>query len=164
MGDADDSYDFGELPKFVEKLREGYDLVQGCRPAVGRRTRAAGRDAAAAPLVGQPDVLGAGAPDGSARRSTTSTAACAASRRTLYERLDQRCTGMEFATEMIIKASLLGREDRRGADHAAPRRPEEPPAAPEDVPRRLAHAPPPPDGHLRQPEHAVRAHREDLPR
>ena len=31
MGDADDSYDFGELPKFVERLREGYDLVQGCR-------------------------------------------------------------------------------------------------------------------------------------
>jgi glycosyltransferase involved in cell wall biosynthesis len=31
MGDADDSYDFSELPKFVVKLREGYDLVQGCR-------------------------------------------------------------------------------------------------------------------------------------
>ena len=31
MGDADDSYDFGELPRFVEQLREGYDLVQGCR-------------------------------------------------------------------------------------------------------------------------------------
>ena len=31
MGDADDSYDFLEIPKFVEKLREGYDLVQGCR-------------------------------------------------------------------------------------------------------------------------------------
>jgi hypothetical protein len=25
-----------------------------------------------------------------------------------YQRLDQRCTGMEFATEMIIKASLFG--------------------------------------------------------
>jgi len=31
MGDADDSYDFGEVPAFVERLREGYDLVQGCR-------------------------------------------------------------------------------------------------------------------------------------
>jgi hypothetical protein len=28
--------------------------------------------------------------------------------KTLYQRLDQRCTGMEFATEMIIKASLAG--------------------------------------------------------
>src|SRR5262245_49408890 len=31
MGDADDSYDFGEVPAFVERLREGCDLVQGCR-------------------------------------------------------------------------------------------------------------------------------------
>src|ERR1051325_3495593 len=31
MGDADDSYDFREIPKFLEKLREGFDLVQGCR-------------------------------------------------------------------------------------------------------------------------------------
>ena len=31
MGDADDSYDFLEIPKFVAKLRKGYDLVQGCR-------------------------------------------------------------------------------------------------------------------------------------
>src|SRR5262245_21761440 len=31
MGDADDSYDFLEIPKFVAKLREGFDLVQGCR-------------------------------------------------------------------------------------------------------------------------------------
>ena len=31
MGDADDSYDFLEIPSFVTKLREGFDLVQGCR-------------------------------------------------------------------------------------------------------------------------------------
>ena len=31
MGDADDSYDFGEVNRFVEKLREGYDLVMGSR-------------------------------------------------------------------------------------------------------------------------------------
>ncbi len=31
MGDADDSYNFLEIPKFLEKLREGFDLVQGCR-------------------------------------------------------------------------------------------------------------------------------------
>src|SRR5216684_2132300 len=29
MGDADDSYDFLEVPRFVEKLRQGYELVQG---------------------------------------------------------------------------------------------------------------------------------------
>ena len=38
MGDADDSYDFLEVPKFVEKLREGYDLVQGCRRPSGGGT------------------------------------------------------------------------------------------------------------------------------
>ena len=38
MGDADDSYDFLELPKFVDKLREGYDLVQGCRLPSGGGT------------------------------------------------------------------------------------------------------------------------------
>ena len=38
MGDADDSYDFLEIPRFVEKLREGFDLVQGCRlPSGGGR-------------------------------------------------------------------------------------------------------------------------------
>ena len=57
MGDADDSYDFLEIPKFVDKLRDGYDLVQGCRLPSRRRHGPAGRDAVAAPLVGQPDVL-----------------------------------------------------------------------------------------------------------
>lgn len=31
MGDADDSYDFLDIMKFLNKIREGYDLVQGCR-------------------------------------------------------------------------------------------------------------------------------------
>ena len=38
MGDADDSYDFGEVPTFLEKLREGYDMVQGCRLPAGGGT------------------------------------------------------------------------------------------------------------------------------
>ena len=38
MGDADDSYDFLELPRFVEKLRAGYELVQGCRLPSGSGT------------------------------------------------------------------------------------------------------------------------------
>jgi glycosyltransferase involved in cell wall biosynthesis len=38
MGDADNSYDFGELFKFVEKLRARYDLVQGCRLPSGAGT------------------------------------------------------------------------------------------------------------------------------
>src|SRR5678816_2780622 len=38
MGDADDSYDFLEVPKFVAKLREGFDIVQGCRLPAGGGT------------------------------------------------------------------------------------------------------------------------------
>ncbi len=50
---------------------------------------------------------------GSARRSMTFIAACADSRCDLYRRLDQQCTGMEFASEMVIKASLAARESRK---------------------------------------------------
>src|ERR1041384_4271843 len=35
MGDADDSYDFSNLDSFLEKLREGYELVMGNRFAGG---------------------------------------------------------------------------------------------------------------------------------
>ena len=42
MGDADDSYDFLEVPKFVEQLRQGYGLVQGCRLPSGGGTVAPG--------------------------------------------------------------------------------------------------------------------------
>jgi glycosyltransferase involved in cell wall biosynthesis len=38
MGDADDSYNFLEIPKFVEKLQEGFDLVQGCRLPLGEHS------------------------------------------------------------------------------------------------------------------------------
>ena len=38
MGDADDSYDFRDVPRFVAKLRQGFDLAQGCRqPEAPRR-------------------------------------------------------------------------------------------------------------------------------
>src|SRR3954471_18427477 len=38
MGDADDSYDFSQAARFVEKLREGHDLVMGCRLPAGGGT------------------------------------------------------------------------------------------------------------------------------
>ena len=51
MGDADDSYDFSRLEPFLEKLREGYDLVMGNRFKRRHRT---GRHAVPALLSGQP--------------------------------------------------------------------------------------------------------------
>lgn len=104
MGDADDSYDFLEIPKFLSKLREGFDLVQGCRlPAGGGRVMPG-----AMPFThryfGNPfftllirwwfkapihDVY-------CGLRGFT---------KSHYEDLKQSCTGMEFAIEMIIKSS-----------------------------------------------------------
>jgi len=105
MGDADDSYDFLEIPSFVNKLREGVDLVQGCRLPAGGGSIAPG----AMPLLhrwwGNPmfSLL--------ARwwfQSPVHDVYCGLRgfRKDFYDRLGQRCTGMEFATEMIIKASL----------------------------------------------------------
>jgi len=107
MGDADDSYDFLEIPRIVAKLREDFDLVQGCRlPAGGGRVLPG-----AMPFLhrwwGNPMFslfarwwFGAPIHDVyCGLRGFT---------RAHYERLDQRCTGMEFATEMIIKSSLAG--------------------------------------------------------
>ena len=105
MGDADDSYDFGELPRFLAELRAGCDLVQGCRlPNGGGRV-----------LPGAMPVLHRwwGNPMFSwlARtwfRAPIRDVHCGlrAFRRTLARDLDLRCTGMEFASEMVIKASL----------------------------------------------------------
>jgi glycosyltransferase involved in cell wall biosynthesis len=107
MGDADDSYDFGELPKFVDKLRDGFDLVQGCRLPAGGGTIAPGAMPFLHRWVGNPALTFLvrawfDAPINDVycglRGFTKSH----------YDRLDQRCTGMEFATEMIIKSSLMG--------------------------------------------------------
>ncbi|MEE2674023.1 MAG: glycosyltransferase family 2 protein [Myxococcota bacterium] len=105
MGDADDSYDFLEIPAYVDKMREGYDLVQGCR-----LPRGGGRVLPGAmpflhrwfgnPLLSALVRLMFGAP------VTDTYCGMRAFTRDLYQRLDQRCTGMEFATEMIIKSTL----------------------------------------------------------
>ncbi len=107
MGDADDSYDFREIPKFVEKLKQGHDLVQGCRMPAGGGRIVPG----AMPFLhrwwGNPMFtalvrLWFGAPIHDAYCGLRGFT------RALYDRLDQRCTGMEFAIEMIVKSSLSG--------------------------------------------------------
>jgi glycosyltransferase involved in cell wall biosynthesis len=107
MGDADDSYDFGELPAFVAKLREGFELVQGCRLPSGGGTILPGAMPPAHRWIGNPffSLL--------ARRcfgAPVRDVYCGlrAFERELVLRLGQRCTGMEFATEMILLASRAG--------------------------------------------------------
>lgn len=107
MGDADDSYDFREIPRFVAKLREGYELVQGCRLPAGGGTIMPG----AMPFLhrwwGNPMF------SAMARRwfrAPINDVNCGLRgfSRLFHARLRQRCTGMEFANEMVIKMSLAG--------------------------------------------------------
>lgn len=107
MGDADDSYDFSEIPTFVKELRKGFDLIQGCRLPSGGGTVMPGAMPFLHRWLGNPMF------SFMARRmfrAPVSDIYCGLRgfRRTAYDRLGLRCPGMEFAAEMIIKSSLQG--------------------------------------------------------
>ncbi|MCP5043124.1 MAG: glycosyltransferase family 2 protein [bacterium] len=107
MGDADDSYDFLEIPKFIEKLREGYDLVQGCRLPKGGGTVLPDAMPFLHRWFGNPML--SSMVRGMFRAPVTDIyCGMRGFKKDLYLQLDQRCTGMEFATEMIIKSTLYG--------------------------------------------------------
>lgn len=103
MADSDDSYDFLNLMPFLEKLREGHDLVMGNRLTGGIKP-------GAMPWmnrwVGTPVLSGLGrlffhCPVGDfncGMRGYTAEA---------FRRMNLRTTGMEFASEMIVKATVL---------------------------------------------------------
>jgi len=102
MGDADDSYDFSNLLRFVEKLREGYDLV------MGNRFKGGIAPGAMPPLhkyLGNPVLTGIGR---ILFRSPSGDFHCGLRgfRRSSILKLDLRTTGMEFASEMVVKATL----------------------------------------------------------
>jgi glycosyltransferase involved in cell wall biosynthesis len=106
MGDADDSYDWLEIPRFVEKYREGYELVQGCRLPSGGGQILPGAMPFTHRWFGNPAF------SLMARywfRAPIHDIYCGLRgfKRELYDRLDQRCRGMEFATEMIVKCGLF---------------------------------------------------------
>lgn len=107
MADADDSYDFTVIEPFLAKLRAGADLVQGCRLPAGGGRVLPGAMPALHRWIGNPLFTWL------ARwwfRTPVHDTNCGmrAFRRDLIPRLDQRCTGMEFANEMLIKAALIG--------------------------------------------------------
>ena len=103
MGDADDSYDFSHVPRFLEKLRSGYDLVMGNRFQGGIMPKAM------PPLhkhLGNPGLTRIGrlffkSPCGDFYCGLRGFSKAA------YTQMDLRTTGMEFATEMVVKATLL---------------------------------------------------------
>lgn len=103
MGDADASYDFGDIPLFVNQLRAGYELVMGNRFRGGIHP-------GAMPLLhrylGNPVLTEIGRLFFNSRcgdfhcglRGFTKAA---------YLRMGLRTTGMEFASEMVVKATLF---------------------------------------------------------
>ena len=104
MGDADDSYDFLDLPKFVTKLREGFQLVMGNRFAGGIKP---GAMPALHRYLGNPVLTFIGR---LFFRSACGDFHCglrAFDRESILQ-LDLRTTGMEFASEMVVKATLHG--------------------------------------------------------
>ncbi|HEY5380612.1 MAG TPA: glycosyltransferase family 2 protein [Acidobacteriaceae bacterium] len=106
MGDADDSYEFAHIPRFLAELRGGADLV------MGNRFRGGIGPKAMPPLhryLGNPvlSLLGRKlfhAPIGDFHCGMRAFSKDA------YARLRLRTTGMEFASEMVVKASLLGQK------------------------------------------------------
>ena len=102
MGDADDSYDFSNLKPFLEKLREGYDLVMGNRFLGGIKP------GAMPPLhryLGNPVLTGVGrlffhSPCGDFHCGLRGF------NRESILKLNLRTTGMEFASEMVVRATL----------------------------------------------------------
>lgn len=103
MGDSDDSYDFANLGPFVEKLRGGFDLVMGNRFAGGIAP------GAMPPLhryLGNPVLsfigrLLFGTPIRDFHCGLRGFS------KEAFHRMDLRTTGMEFASEIVVKASLF---------------------------------------------------------
>jgi hypothetical protein len=107
MGDADDSYDFLSVEPFLRKLREGHDLVMGCRMPRGGGTILPGAMPWKHRWIGNPVLSFIGrlffkCP------ATDFHCGLRAFSKTAYERMELRTTGMEFASEMVIKATLGG--------------------------------------------------------
>jgi hypothetical protein len=102
MGDADDSYDFSRLEPFVERLRQGDDLVMGNRFRGGIRPGAMPWHHR---YIGNPVLTGI---LNLFFRTPIRDAHCGlrAFRKDAYARLNLRTPGMEFASEMVVKASL----------------------------------------------------------
>jgi hypothetical protein len=103
VGDADGSYDFLEIPRLVDKLREGYDFVQGCRLPTGGGTISRGAMPFLHRHIGNPMFSWL------ARllfHTSVSDIHCGLKgfRRALVIDLDLRCTGFEYNCEMLLEA------------------------------------------------------------
>ncbi len=103
MGDADDSYDFAHITSFIEKLDEGYELVMGNRFKGGIEK---GAMPFSHQYIGNPFLSGLGR---LFFKTKIGDFHCGlrAFRKDSYEKLDLSTTGMEFASEMVVKAVVF---------------------------------------------------------
>jgi len=108
MGDADETYDFSEIARFIEPLEDGADFVMGSRL---RGKIHPGAMPWLHRYVGNPVLTGV---LNLFFKTGVSDAHCGmrAFRRELLPRLDLRTTGMEFASEQVIRSSKLGLDIR----------------------------------------------------
>jgi len=106
MADADDSYDFSRIGPFLEKLRSGADLVMGCRMPAGGGTITKGAMPWKHRWIGNPVLTFVGRLLFKCPSHDFHCGMRGLSRRA-FDALDLRTTGMEFASEMVVKASLL---------------------------------------------------------
>jgi len=104
MGDSDDSYDFSNLDAFVSKLDQGYDLVMGNRFLGGI---APGAMPWKNRYIGNPLLSWVGR---TLFKCPAKDFHCGLRgfSKDAFLRMDLRTTGMEFASEMVIKANLFG--------------------------------------------------------
>ena len=105
MGDADDSYDFSEADRFAKKFEEGFELVMGCRLPSGGGKILPGAMPWKNRWIGNPILSFIGrlffkCPAHDFHCGLRGFAKDA------FEALDLQTTGMEFASEMVIKATL----------------------------------------------------------
>jgi glycosyltransferase involved in cell wall biosynthesis len=105
MGDADDSYDFSEADRFVKKFQDGFELVVGCRLPIGGGTILPGAMPWKNRWLGNPALSFIGrlffkcpAHDFHCGLRGFTKAA--------FKKMDLQTTGMEFASEMVIKSTF----------------------------------------------------------
>src|SRR5581483_5758005 len=105
MGDADDSYDFSQADRFVKKFQEGFELVMGCRLPVGGGTIMPGAMPWKNRWIGNPVLSSIGR---LFFRCPAHDFHCGLRgfTREAFQKMDLKTAGMEFAAEMIIKATL----------------------------------------------------------
>jgi len=107
MGDSDLSYDFSKIDGFVDKFRQGYELVMGCRLPRGGGTIAPGAMPWKNRWIGNPSLSFIGRLLFNCPAQDFHCGLRGFSREA-FQKMELKTTGMEFASEMVIKATLKG--------------------------------------------------------